>query len=195
MASFIGKGSDADGSGYRINTDPDWLSLGRAQIMSLESWEAEFCPIAADAVATDPSATNIDLLEHSLNKWRGLRKANVVKHDGCQNDASLVFKDGKFVVSGYSCALCARYTAYQNPAMKQDRKQDCEECPLAMIRNGTQCDSQTAHEEESNIDAPYMAYVYPSGSDWGDPEPMIDWLEKALEMVKSQKEEHVERSS
>jgi len=122
--------------------------------MSLESWKQEFYPVEARDVL------KASAIEHSLQKWKGLRPENLQKH----NLSAFAMMDHQFV-SGASCALC---THYLEPAHQDIPR--CTECPLYKLRGGYPCDVETPSE----ILSPYSAWT-----DDSDPEPMIALLEQA----------------
>lgn len=81
--------------------------------MSEASWKNEFYPIDADLVDEE------DAIKHSLVKWRGLRKENLLKHG---------LEWVPIEVSGATCALCKAYWLA-----------GCKKCPLYQFL-GSRCD-------------------------------------------------------
>lgn len=71
--------------------------------MSMESWIAEFYPIAANKVNTPEAA-----LEHSIKKWSGLTKENLQKHELYRVTRHIGDEcfDKVFHVGSDTCALC-----------------------------------------------------------------------------------------
>lgn len=129
--------------------------------MSLETWKLEFYPTDASDCKED------DALEHSLRKWIGLRKENLEKHGLKCNDNSDAFindegSDIFFMISYETCSLCQFYFGYE--------KGDCQKCPLSIARNGEVC---FRPDDES----PYEDFV-----NCGNPEPMIELIQKAIDM-------------
>lgn len=93
--------------------------------MSLKSWKEEFYPVEARDVAT-PEATDGELLEHSLRKWRGATEENLTRHGLRRSKWRRVELEEE--VSGFpdwinfgtaTCALCQRYFDVK-----------CEGCPV-----------------------------------------------------------------
>lgn len=119
--------------------------------MSLETWKAEFYPIEARKVPVE------DAVQHSLNKWRGLTKENLDKHELTLDEYSVLIddEDNEFGVDAYSCALCQKYRY-------------CDGCPLANVL-GRSCDN-----EDDGEHSPYGLFV-----EEGNPLPMIAALERA----------------
>lgn len=127
--------------------------------MSLQTWMDEFYPIPAQEVDKENACA------HSLKKWEGLRAVNLSKHGLSRVSRALEDKEGnRFLIDSGSCALCTHYL---------DSEMHCPRCPLSQVRGGTKCDSEKGYEEYS----PYFAFI----SVKSDPEPMIEWLQKALE--------------
>lgn len=121
--------------------------------MSLESWKKEFYPVEADETG---DMTRKQIVEHSLNKWRGLRPINLSEHRLVKNGQ--VIEDDKFyrlVIASESCSLCQHYYQIESGA-------PCSYCPIVKVSAKT-CYKQYGH--------------------WiklGDPEPMIELLERTL---------------
>lgn len=120
--------------------------------MSDKSWIEEYYPVLVSKVK------ECNALQHSLQKWIGLRQENLAKHG---------IKNPPIAVGSGTCALCRHYAT-----------DGCSQCPLAQSRNGTPCDSATDDEEVS----PYRAYTREDG-----PEEMIIALYKAVAFVKKKK--------
>lgn len=129
--------------------------------MSLETWTKEFYPISADECKEE------DALDHSLQKWMGLRKGNLEKHKVVRN-GKLVIQDKDFNlrIDCDSCALCTHYLA------ENELIYNCDKCPLSILRDFIPCD-----EGHSLDESPYLYFT-----DRGDPELMIALIQKAIEM-------------
>lgn len=122
--------------------------------MTLSTWKTEFYPTEASECSKE------DAIEHSLRKWRGLRKEALERH-GAFIKYGDVRSDGEFfVIGGSSCALCESFFT----------ERACKACPLAMSRGGKPCDREMPNEAIS---------PWHSWTDRFDPEPMISALEKA----------------
>lgn len=129
--------------------------------MSSKSWLSEFYPVEADDGSLK---TNLQRVQHSLQKWRGLRKEELKRHNiKVVDDCRLYTKrTDNFVlqVNADSCALCMKYgDAWY-----------CSGCPLTRVRAGSPCDKGRLSEDQ----APWRAWTYDQ-----NPEPMIAALEKA----------------
>lgn len=124
--------------------------------MSIESWKAEFYPVEASEVPKEQAVA------HSLKKWEGLRIHNLQRH-GMFKDGYTFLRNlnerGKFYVNADTCALC-----------KYHLDNSCPNCPLSQVRGDCPCDTDRGGESCS----PYDMWTQHN-----NPEPMIDWLEKA----------------
>lgn len=131
--------------------------------MSIETWKAEFYPVEAGEVPAEHA------VEHSLQKWIGLRPENLAKHGLYYETHTVIplsgrMKDGYLSINSSTCALCELYS---NERSFVDYEQ-CAKCPLARSRGGVPCDNARPDEEVS----PYHAR---------SPEPMIAALIAAKE--------------
>jgi hypothetical protein len=135
--------------------------------MSLKSWKEEFYPVSAKRCG----GSDLKRVQHSLQKWRGLTKANLQKHGVkyCGGDiVEDVYKDCNweetlFYVDATSCALCVKYL---------NRGGGCEGCPLVLVRRGGE-----------PCDRPYERSPYSKWEEEGKAQPMISLLEKAERML------------
>lgn len=119
--------------------------------MSLQSWIDEFI--------TDTG----DLVQDGINKWTGVKKSNLNKHDcyifeGHVEQYSLYGRLKSFDLS--ECGLCDKY---------QDGW-SCTNCPLFIVRGNVSCDFKTKREGSS----PWHEGIFDH-----NPASMIKWLEKA----------------
>lgn len=145
--------------------------------MSIESWKAEFYPVDADTAA-HVGASQLELIRHSLRKWRGLQPDELQKHGvrACGNnrriaaDPSDLEKDS-FRASGETCALCAYH--------HRRSFSTCVPCPLSIARGGVPCDE--GQGTPSEMTSPWDVWITA-----GDPAPMIMWLTKAEEAHRHQ---------
>lgn len=122
--------------------------------MSLQTWKDEFYPKPAHQVPES------EALQHSLQKWIGLRSENLNKHKlkhslGIITDSS---KEQLFIDST-SCALCSHY-------LDKDGEDECPKCPLTLKR-GFACDD--------GDNPPYLSLTCDN-----DPEPMINLIQLAI---------------
>lgn len=132
--------------------------------MSIQSWKDEFITHTGN-LSTD-----------GKNKWIGIRKENLKRHGLFQHEDDLCVGtddphqcDTHSVFNISECVLCDEYAEY-----------GCVGCPLYIVRDDCSCDVLTKSEAEKGINPPYGAGVY------GDPEPIIAWLEKAEEYERTQ---------
>lgn len=143
--------------------------------MSLDTWKAEFYPCSAHAMET---ASPVDVVQHSLNKWRGMRIENLTRHNCEANeirDIACKETDSWLGISGGSCSLCQAYMG-KNP---DENTPTCSMCPLYIVREGNACDKPSLTEGIS----PWSRWRLQS-----DPEPMIMWLEKTLAYVQEKEQ-------
>lgn len=135
--------------------------------MSLKSWRKEFYPIPASKVSKSKA------IEHSLQKWIGLREKNLEKHNlehvGLKRIAEWEDITNSFSADNESCALCVFYF---------DANAKCDKCPLSKLRKRYPCDE----EMDDETDSPYISFIQHKR-----PEPMIKLLRQALKQ--QQKEE------
>jgi hypothetical protein len=125
--------------------------------MSLESWKQLYYPISADEAA---KLSPVEIIQHSLTKWRGLRKEVLAEHGLIQIGHTIQDATFLFSILGDTCSLCAKY--YDSDF---DEPSCCSSCPLAQLgASGTDCFTEYRHWRTTL-----------------DPEPMIRLLEKALQ--------------
>ena len=127
--------------------------------MSIETWKAEFYPIPAEEVLSNR-------LQHSLTKWIGARKENLNKHGLTIVDNSLCdMNDTRFSITFNedTCALCHFHQA-------------CDSCPLRQVN---------AHDDVS-LNESWLDYACEAEYEFfrrmGNPEPMIELLQSAIDM-------------
>lgn len=120
--------------------------------MSEQSWIDEHYPIPASEVPIE------DALQHSLRKWVGARKENLKKHG---------VEKPPFRYSSRTCALCC-HCCVAGPYVEGG---GCAPCPLFKVR-GAPCDQRISKGVN-----PYRLYTMR-----GDPEPMIELIEAAIEL-------------
>jgi hypothetical protein len=95
-----------------------------------------------------------DAIAHSLLKWQGYRKSNL-KEFGLSS--------APLRPSAANCALCLLH-------YESEKAESCENCPIFAER-GQACDNPL----ESEGCSPYWSFMSK-----GDPEPMIELLERCL---------------
>ena len=145
--------------------------------MSIETWKAEFYPIAAEHTNKGGA------IDHSLQKWLGLRPENLAKHE-VELFEGMVIELGDadcinaVVIDGGSCSLCHHYLDHDWD--ENDHETACYDCPLCKVRGG-QCDDEIEEEWENDKLAPWQAFTRDE-----DREPMIIWLTKTKEANKCQ---------
>ena len=134
--------------------------------MTLENWKKEFYPITANEFVGS-SKTEKDYIEHSLLKWTGLLPENLAKHDVEKGSFYILDKERIFGIHSLSCVLCE---VYDNKTCGTDDFVSPGKCPLVKVL-GNRCDSKFVDHS-----------VYVTWIEEDDPKPMIEALQKALEM-------------
>lgn len=124
--------------------------------MSLQTWKAVFYTESNPRYVTWREA-----LEHSINKWIGLRPENLERHR-VHSTSKYLLSDGRytFPITSDTCMLCLK-GCYHN-----GREDMCAGCPLYLSLDNTRCDY--------GDDSPYGIFL-----DSNDPEPMISALKAA----------------
>ena len=127
-----------------------------------ESWLKKYYPVEADTLIND---SDIECVQHSLNKWRGLTKNILRKYGLVANGQEIQGDSFVFYVDSISCALCQKYIEQRNI---------CIVCPL-FKQLGKPC--------ESGGDSPYTVFQREA-----NPLPMIEALEKTLVSLQQKQE-------
>lgn len=120
----------------------------------IEDWKAEFYPVDADEFKD--SIDYVGAIKHSLKKWRGLTKENLVKYsvETIKGDSGIVDAEGTRIgIDSTTCALCCLDIG-------------CVLCPIYTATNGDCSDEYSAWSRRK------------------DPSPMISLLEDVLERYK-----------
>lgn len=139
--------------------------------MSFKSWCEEHYPVSAQYIATSHHEGKVPMtavIQHSVDKWKGLRKINTKKHEILTTvnffGSAVVHAEGSFgdpcnrlTYAGGSCSLCAVSEG------------DCTKCPIK-ITSGATCIS-------------VYEFVDPNIPD--TVEDMISLLEETLEKTKA----------
>lgn len=109
--------------------------------MTAESWLKEFYPIPADAMR---DASDVDLLEHCLRKWRGALPKNCKRHDVTYEEGCILPPTGAVVLvfEGDTCALCQAYD-------EDDPLGDFVLCPLRR-HLGERCGGYGVYADSQN---------------------------------------------
>jgi hypothetical protein len=133
--------------------------------LSLETWQQEFYPVHAK-VAAQSAATTKDVILSSINKWKGLRKANIEKHE-LVLDSYGVLRDLKtqqraVMIGSNNCSLCLKF---------QTQYTGCRSCPIYLMQ-GFSCYNSRPEDGKEHMDSAYNLYLKPGG----DPEPIIKLL-------------------
>lgn len=143
--------------------------------MTIETWTKEyFVPIGDVEIRV---MDDIELTEHCLTKWKGLRRDKRIEHElsltGWAN--SLEDKLGNVLqMGGVSCSLCRiHYNAGK-----------CTFCPVRFQRGGVRCDDELSGERLS----PWDNWT----SNSANPEPMIELLEATLKTLKEEGEDEAQ---
>ena len=145
--------------------------------MSLKTWKQEFYPITA--LQAHKTLDLVGLVEHSIQKWIGLRKKNLEKH-GLETYGFTYIRDSddnSFSVDAFSCSLCRRFVNFR----KEEKEDDCFGCPIFESRGHVRCCEYSP--KETTPDSPYAHWQWDE-----NPEPMIRALRKALRWAKKQGE-------
>lgn len=150
--------------------------------MSLQTWMDEFYPTPAQKFPTE-----LEAVEHSLRKWKGLTQENLDKHAMRRFKWSIGESVEKsLIIDSTTCALCQQhYDAYSNIA-------DCDKCVLkkvnVSVENGEQysCDQCMPEDSESK----YKIFLYEA-----NPQPMIELLEKARAYLLCQQQNSQQNNS
>ena len=126
--------------------------------MSLKSWKAEFYPIVASKVSKK------NALAHSLQKWEGLLKKNLIKHGLKMEKAQFGYishpnESTLEMVTTDECSLCYHYIDRENEI-------DCDGCPINELPGNTCC---------MKVDSPYNRSIKTE-----NPMPRINLLKKAI---------------
>lgn len=126
--------------------------------MTQEEWLAIYYPVPA----SDATGSELEAAKHCLNKWTGLVEARSEGGPPVDIDAS-------------TCALCHRHGWSE-----EWTEISCADCVLYQIRDGTACCIQTAEEDLNNNPSPFDAWDKNQ-----DPEPMVELLQRAVEVLES----------
>jgi hypothetical protein len=137
-------------------------------VRTLESWKKRYYPIAAKDCPEE------DALEHSIQKWEGLRQG-VLQEYGLHRDASglsLTVADSlgnKLAINDQTCALCYHYT-------ENNEEIDCLRCPLRAEKVRRRQDPDAFADDTLSCDREYSIWAAIS-----NPIPMIELLRAAAE--------------
>lgn len=126
--------------------------------MSAKEWLEEFYPVTAGAIAASArtgEVGSLDVIRHSLVKWKGLRPETLAKHGLKLAFQAVKDEEGQDILSidSDSCSLCKLHTS------------ECWECEI-LTANGCSCIKdykKAVYGEKRNV------------------EPMIALLERTLE--------------
>lgn len=101
--------------------------------MSIATWKKEYYPTPADRNCK----TDLMAIEHSLNKYEGIRTANLKKHNVWLEEGSLCERfpkteitRGFLILGNDECALCHKHYTMSS-------SQPCKTCPL--FQSGNHC--------------------------------------------------------
>jgi len=134
--------------------------------MSLQTWMDEFYP-----TPTRKFPTELEAVEHSLRKWKGLTKENLKKHHVIKS-GSLLRDDAyeRFFIDSTTCALCQQHTE------NSEDFADCDKCILKKV-NVSEFDGQHYRCDATLLEK--GVGIYQEFVSYGNPQPMIELLEKA----------------
>ncbi len=108
--------------------------------MSFKSWCEEHYPVSARDIASSYQNGEVpmtDVIQHSIDKWKGLRKINIQKHEVVARlnylGAASIYEavdsspaTNSLVYAGGTCSLCAAVISM------------CNSCPIT-ITSGATC--------------------------------------------------------
>lgn len=164
--------------------------------MSFQTWLQEFYPISAsDFVKNNPDISDKDLVKFAIKTWEGLTKENIYKHDlNYYEEHTLFANDIRFERGWDSCSLCIKYNNYEDKIFNcpKDCSKNGKSCPLFRFL-GHACfddkfdDRKFISEkilDDLFIHDSYECSVYTMSEN--NPEPMIDVLQKTLEMLEKE---------
>lgn len=122
-----------------------------------DAWRKKYYPVDAKEFLGRLDRLD-EALQHSLQKWKGLKEAAKDFEGPCLNLELHDLLD----VDSTTCALC------QACAIST-----CDKCPLELVREGVSCDK--LYFEEESI-SPYHIWFKDFNAD-----PMINLIEQAIE--------------
>lgn len=101
--------------------------------MSLATWKDEFYPITAHTCARRDKTKALD---HSIQKWDGVKPENLERHGVILRVGDLICKktSARMIFSARNCALCVVHLRVRKGVSS------CNQCPLALSRGGVPCD-------------------------------------------------------
>lgn len=134
-----------------------------SSIMSFKTWLKEFYPIVVNKKNLK-DFSDVEIVEHSLTKWKGALPKNVEKHKVFFLDNSIISADDQFFFTTDSCSMCFKYYVHTADGSS------CDNCPL-VLSGGVSC---------NDVDSEYRN-VYKTD----DPKGMVKALQKALRYVKN----------
>jgi hypothetical protein len=143
--------------------------------MSLETWKREFYPIPASKAKRKDG--ELVLIEHSLRKWRGLRKKALRKHGLEMNFNVIREKEAVYHALRIDSTTCSLCKVYGGQGSVSEGPPPCDDCPLSVLL-GKRCDETNALDDAGS---PYIKWI-----DLGDPEPMIKALERCRRNAKKE---------
>lgn len=155
--------------------------------MSMQTWKDEYYPVPAAELR---DGTLDEMLAHSLLKWEGLKRENLMAHGLNRLDGFYLYgpqNRTKFTINSTTCALCHGCTCRSLQQHINDEGEyvtDIENhvprflCPLEVVR-GVPCD----YLAEGEVRTPYHA-----GAVHGDVEPMLQLLQRAAKWLEENKD-------
>lgn len=145
--------------------------------MSVKSWLKEFYPVDCD---DESIKTNLQAVQHSLQKWRGLTQEQLQKHrvsvdqrSGWHAGRLLSGRSkGRLRINDQSCSLCQKHMD----------SNDCKSCPITRV-TGRRCDQKAYNQTKDVWGSPWHEFT-----DNCNPAPMIAVLERTeAHLLKEQK--------
>lgn len=169
--------------------------------MSIQSWKEEYYPVEVRHLLDEGTPEEAEIIEHSLRKWHGLRRDALEKHGVAQDPSGGLFliaadwlavrelvlarrllseaqrrvqetRETPFPITDSTCSLCQMYYDEESEMAYSDdleeRCSSCRNCPIVEM-SGETC-----------------ATAYAQWVKHGNPEPMIDLLERTLSWAREE---------
>ena len=159
--------------------------------MSFQTWLQEFYPISAeDFVKNNPNASDKELVDYSLLVWSGLTKENIQKHNlNFYEEFTLYADDIKFEKGYVSCPLCRKYNRDEDG---NTCSKDGKYCPLYRFLSHRCYDYK--YDDRKFLSKGVLDELLGMNDfdcsvnmmSENTPTPMIDILQKTLEMLENE---------
>ena len=134
--------------------------------MSLQTWMDEFYPTPAQKFPTE-----LEAVEHSLRKWKGLTRENLEKHGVIHRGWNIRDDNGTILkIDSSTCALC------QQHIIDKEYFANCDKCILKKV-NVSKFDGEHYGCDSAMPEKDFTTYYEFIKNN--NPQPMIELLEKA----------------